>query len=86
MTSERFNKELSTPRWEPLKKGMANHYWDCEVYQVVAAVGFGVRLPGIESKPVPANKPKPPGPKPPTRRPRVNQAATPARRTIRRRY
>lgn len=51
LASERFNRELRTPRWEKITPGMANHFWDCEVYQVCAAVALGVHLPVLERQP-----------------------------------
>ncbi len=48
LASERFNRTRAIPAWEKKRPGMANHFWDNEVYQVCAAVACGVKLPGIE--------------------------------------
>lgn len=49
MASERFDKTKTPPRWEKISIGVANHYWDCEVYQISAAMASGVRLTGCVS-------------------------------------
>jgi len=73
MTSERFNRELRVPRWEPVAPGVANHWWDCETYQVSAAIACGVRLVGFERPAAPVK-----------RAPPVERERSP--RPIRRRY
>lgn len=48
MVSTRFNQALQTPRWEKITPGAANHFWDCEVYQISAAIAAGVKLAGAQ--------------------------------------
>lgn len=46
IASERWNNTLAIPRWEPVDGIRANHFLDCEAYQVSAAIACGVRLLG----------------------------------------
>lgn len=56
MASERFNRQRPVPRWEKITEGMANHWWDCEVYQVCAAVACRIKLPTLEAPQVATRK------------------------------
>jgi phage terminase large subunit GpA-like protein len=51
LASERWNKELMTPRWDKVTPGAANHFLDCETYQVCLARSprCRVRLVGFEA-------------------------------------
>ena len=71
-------KEKKRPG-EPAQWGGRNDWWDCETYQIAAALACGVRLPAFDPPPPPA--PTPARRPPPTRRP-----ARTERRAIRRRY
>lgn len=88
LASERFRRDVRTPRWEKIEPGMANHFWDCEVYQVCLAVAAGVQFQvqsGGQKQPVPpVNQPVDPPPE--RRRASPTRPPAPRRPATRRRY
>jgi hypothetical protein len=44
--------------WEKREGAGANHWWDCEVYEIPAAIACGVKLPGIDRR-IPRQQPEP---------------------------